>query len=221
MHELKKDSGSEAESEDEVRLEYRIVRPHTNLKVLFQSSKAGKLGKQRNKNRRNKKVDLDELETSEMENSYHRESDSDVYKPSRDFRFCLGDYINTPNTDSGMVEVRRASIESVLPLDREDVIIPGPTPIELLDISSAVRAPGAFETVIIKPLKWPAFNFTHQVESLATDKNLVVRWIDANHQRATIDLTKRIVHDEDSKPQLFVILEKGRKGHFQWVDKKF
>ena len=124
-----------------------------------------------------------------------------------------------PSNEFSAVEVRRPSIESIVDMSPKARCplgsVTNPRPIDLLDISSAVKAPGAFETVVINTSRWPTFSFVQQVDSLTADEHLVVRWIDVNHQRASVDLTRKVLHETDSKPQLIVILEKGRKGHFQ------
>uniref|UniRef100_A0A8R1DJM5 IBR domain-containing protein n=1 Tax=Caenorhabditis japonica TaxID=281687 RepID=A0A8R1DJM5_CAEJA len=197
----KKGHASEAEVEEstldengEPKVLYTIYKPHKNHKVLtaklfnrkYNIRKAGKVRKHL------KRVDLDEMSTSidEMKQSIHID-DGTVYKPSRDFKFCLGDYITPESTATKPVFVRRQSIESVQPSeatydeleDREKL-----QSLNVVDISQVIKAPQTFEWAFIDISTWN--DLEQQVEELKEDKRVYIQWLDADLSRLSIDASR-------------------------------
>ncbi|PAV89101.1 hypothetical protein WR25_20515 isoform L [Diploscapter pachys] len=171
------------EKEEKAHLHYNLYAPHPNAKVLAGKS-AGRDTKKACKvrNVRQKMVDLSELEASELENSIHLEEET--YKPSRDFKFCLGDFITENDQPAtGAVIVRRQSIESVQHSEAADPE-EAARPFDLLDISA--------------------------VKSLASNTKLQITWLDVEHRRAAVDATRLLLKEGVSyaKPILVVVFEK-------------
>lgn len=184
----------------EAKIQYTIYKPHKNHKVL-----AGKLFN-RNYNTRKagkvrhllKRVDLTDMErsTDEMSQSVHIDEAS-VYKPSRDFKFCLGDYITPESCTSKPVYVRRPSIESVQPSEAtfgefEDEETS--QPLYVVDISEFIKAPKTFEWALLDISEWRSIE--KQVEEMKSDKKIYVQWLDADLTRLSIDASRLVLGEK-------------------------
>ncbi|CAD6197084.1 unnamed protein product [Caenorhabditis auriculariae] len=184
------------------RVQYTIYKPHQNHRVL-----AGKLFS-RKYNIRNagrarvqKKFDLEDVEGCDLETSVHVEDD--VYKPSRDMKFCLGDYITGKSKST--VFVRRQSIESQ-PSDQTDQLEDTPKPFDLLDISEYVRAPQTFNWYEINTAKWTDFNFALEFKDLEEDENLDVIWVDLEGRQVIVDASAALSEEEKKFGELSLML---------------
>ncbi|CAI4220505.1 unnamed protein product, partial [Auanema sp. JU1783] len=113
------DNENESDTPDERgNIVYCMETQHKNDRVYFQRTEKKRTGRGSWRNpRRNKLVDMSELELSEMENSVHLE-ENETYKPSRDFKFSLGDFIDASTTVP--VNIRRQSIESIKNIEEID-----------------------------------------------------------------------------------------------------
>ncbi|CAJ0939992.1 unnamed protein product, partial [Mesorhabditis belari] len=218
-----------AESEEEqtpaLRIDYTIQRTHVNPRAAMK--KAQKIYNRERIIRRAGafRVDPDDLENgSEMEASIH--DDSDIYKPSRDFRFSLADYMSTQV--NGIEMVRRASVEATTILDAEleDALRDQDHQLlkislsaqnnDIVDISKIAQIESFFEAFDLSTIEWKDFHFINQIDSLP--KDFPTRWLDADRRRVMMDLTKMITKDEPiEKPLLMVVLEKTRRNHIRII----
>ncbi|ETN82333.1 hypothetical protein NECAME_08045 [Necator americanus] len=163
-----------------------------------------------------KHVDLSDYEHSEMEESIDVEEDG--YKPSRDLKFCLGDYI-TDKEAHGIANVERERLDSSTPsldLGEIDVSEPKLKPFDLMDISSVLRTHSTFEFAHVYTDNWKNFKFLEQVESLR-DK-YPVRWLDMNYQRVLIDGTVAVAsgQEHEGSPIAMLTIERcqNKKRHY-------
>ncbi|CAB3396529.1 unnamed protein product [Caenorhabditis bovis] len=195
------------------RVQYNIYKPHKNHRVLagklfsrnYNTKKAGKVRAHL------KKVEMDDIEGSELEQSIH--VDEAIYKPSRDFKFCLGDYLADAEKISkptAAVYVRRQSIESMQQASdtMDDCDDLSPKPFYLLDISAILRTPVAFEWVLLDTSKWDNYNFVDQIERLGTNEKLDVQWLDADKKRVSIDASRLATDQTIAAPILVIVIEK-------------
>lgn len=186
----------------EPKVQYTIYKPHKNHKVL-----AGKLfnrnynTRKAGKTRQNlKRVDRDDMSTSidDMHQSVHID-DAYIYKPSRDFRFCLGDYITPESCTIKPVFVRRSSIESVQPSEA-GVITSDETedessgPLNVVDISQVLRAPHTFEWTLLDISTWDTLE--DEVDELKADNKVYVQWLDAERTRLSIDASRLVLGEK-------------------------
>ncbi|CAI5451169.1 unnamed protein product [Caenorhabditis angaria] len=217
-------SSAEESSHEEVedpKIQYTIYKPHKNHKVLagklfnrnYNTKKAGKTRSQQKV-----KINMDELEGSELEQSVHIEEP--LYKPSRDFKFCLGDYITDSDKPmkNDLVYVRRESIESVNQPESMDGNVGGDSqkPSYLLDISSILRTPVAFEWVLLDISNWNTSDFVQQVEQLLQNDKLDVQWLDEDKKRASINASGLVSEEPQAAPVLIIVLEQAnsvKKNH--------
>ncbi|CAI2355393.1 unnamed protein product [Caenorhabditis sp. 36 PRJEB53466] len=186
----------------EPKVQYTIYKPHKNHKVL-----AGKLFnrnyniRKAGKTRQNlKRVDLADMErsTDSMHQSVH--IDEAAYKPSRDFRFCLGDYITPESCTSKPVYVRRPSIESVQPseitFDESESDEESRQPLNVIDISQVIRAPRTFEWALLNIAGWDVSTLEQQVKNMQADGELYVQWLDADLTRLSIDASRLVLNEK-------------------------
>ncbi|PIC27483.1 hypothetical protein B9Z55_019727 [Caenorhabditis nigoni] len=210
----------------EPKVQYTIYKPHKNHKVL-----AGKLFN-RNYNTRKavktrqnlKRLDRDEMSISvdELNQSVHIE-EAYMYKPSRDFRFCLGDYITPESCTTKPVFVRRSSIESVQPSDPavitfDDSEDESTGPLNVVDISQVLRAPHTFEWALLDVSEWKEIE--KQVEDMKKDNKVYVQWLDADHIRLSIDASHLVLGETQphGASVLMIVIERAmlaRKEHLK------
>ncbi|VDO82436.1 unnamed protein product, partial [Heligmosomoides polygyrus] len=192
---------------EEAKIRYTIMHDQPYYHGRF----VRRRGSPKSRRARVKRVDpslLDELEHSELERSVHIEEDG--YKPSRDLRFCLGDYMTSKARAAEFV--RQESVESSKhPSDIVKLDMPEDEmrrPFDLVDISTAVRAPSTFEFVYMDPSSWSNFKFVAQVEALRD--RFTVRWLDVNYQRVLIDATDVFLRAKgySGKPMVVIVLER-------------
>ncbi|WKY10443.1 hypothetical protein Q1695_002643 [Nippostrongylus brasiliensis] len=196
---------AEEDEQEKPKIRYTIMRDQPTYYGRFVRRRASP----KSRRVRVKRVDLSELEQSELEQSVHIEQEG--YKPSRDLRFCLGDYM-TEKVPAAAVHVRQDSVDSTkYPLDIEKVDLPEPEtakPFDLVDISTVTRKPSTFEFVFIDPTSWTNFKFVDQVEALRDQ--FTVRWLDVNYQRVLIDATNALPLNKRfaGEPTVVVVLER-------------
>ncbi|EFP11263.1 hypothetical protein CRE_31076 [Caenorhabditis remanei] len=186
----------------EPKVQYTIYKPHKNHKVLagklfnrsYNTRKAGKTRKNL------KRVDRDEMSISidEMNQSIHID-DSYMYKPSRDFKFCLGDYITAESCTTKPVFIRRSSIESVQPSEPavttfDDSEDESSGPLNVVDISQVLRTPHTFEWALLDVSEWK--DIEKQVEEMKKDNKVYVQWLDADLTRLSIDASRLVLGEK-------------------------
>lgn len=207
----------EHEEIDNARIAYNILKLHPNtatFRKLFYKENCRK-GRRAGSFR----VECDDIATaSEMEASIH--DDTNTYKPSRDFRFCLADYMEQPKE---MVLARKKSIAEItdeheVPSESDIVHVdvcarPG----NLLNISAIVRTNAFFDSIVVSTQEWDGFVFSEQVDELG--EPYVIRWIDANRKRVAIDASKVLLHERENydRQLLIIVLEKMRKNNIRVV----
>uniref|UniRef100_A0A1I7T7W7 RING-type domain-containing protein n=1 Tax=Caenorhabditis tropicalis TaxID=1561998 RepID=A0A1I7T7W7_9PELO len=186
----------------EPKVQYTIYKPHKNHKVL-----AGKLfnrnynTRKAGKTRQNlKRVDRDEMSISidEMNQSVHID-DAYMYKPSRDFRFCLGDYITPESCTSKPVFIRRTSIESVQPSETgvmtfDEIENESNGPLNVVDISQVLRAPHTFEWALLDISEWE--DLEAQVNEMKESNKVCVQWLDTDFTRLSIDASRLVLGEK-------------------------
>ncbi|RCN34710.1 hypothetical protein ANCCAN_19445 [Ancylostoma caninum] len=190
------------------------VLPLTSITSTLQTSRPVRASP-KSRRARVKHVDMSELEQSELEQSIHL--DEDGYKPSRDLKFCLGDYITDSMT--GMTHIGRDRLDSSKNNDIEKVDLPESDlkPFELVDISPILHSPSTFEFAHVYTDNWSDFNFLDQVESLQ-DK-YTVRWLDLNYQRVLVDATPALTLDKgyEGTPLAMLTIERCRNKKWHYL----
>ncbi|EGT47041.1 hypothetical protein CAEBREN_12282 [Caenorhabditis brenneri] len=199
----------------EPKVQYTIYKPHKNHKVLagklFNRNSPRKAGKPRQSLKR---VDRDEMSTSvdEMNQSIHID-DAYMYKPSRDFRFCLGDYITPESCTTKPVFVRRSSIESVQPSETgvmtfDETEDESNGPLNVVDISQVLRAPHTFEWALLDISEWE--NFEKEVNEMKADNKVYVQWLDADLTRLSIDASRLVLGEKQphGASVLMIVIER-------------
>ncbi|CAJ0582521.1 unnamed protein product, partial [Mesorhabditis spiculigera] len=213
---------NEAAAEPGLRIDYTIQRTHINPRVAMKKQQKLYSRERRIMRRAGAfRVDPEDLMTSsEMEASIH--DDTDTYKPSRDFRFCLADYMTAPVSNievvrRGSVEappVREAHLEDALK-DVDEVLAKEtlksqPT---FVDITTIANSANFFEAFELSTSQWKDFNFVEQVDGLKFGP----RWLDADRRRVLIDATPLLKAEQSGRPLLYIVLERTRRNHIRAI----
>ncbi|KHJ98504.1 hypothetical protein OESDEN_01521 [Oesophagostomum dentatum] len=198
-----------AEDPEKAKVRYSLIHEPPVYYGRFQRRTASP----KSRRVRVKRVDVSDLEQSELEQSVHLEEDG--YKPSRDLKFCLGDYIN--DHMSGLSHVGRKRLNSSEELDIEQLNMPELKPFDLVDVASVLRTPATFEFAHIYTDNWKDFKFLEQVEALRDKYS--VKWLDTNHQRVLIDVTSAFTLDREYQgaPIAMLTIEQCRSKQWHYL----
>ncbi|KAL6742978.1 hypothetical protein Aduo_016065 [Ancylostoma duodenale] len=140
-----------------------------------------------------KHEDKSDMEQNELEQSTRLDESEHI--PSRDVRFCLGDFMTDSTSNMASIGGHRVdSSRRALDIDNKDQLKMKLKPFKLVDITPVLRSPATFEFAEVFVDTRSDFNFLEQMKSLQ-DK-YTVRWLDLNYQRVLIDATPALTLDK-------------------------
>ncbi|KJH48459.1 hypothetical protein DICVIV_05429 [Dictyocaulus viviparus] len=208
--EEKRNGIAEKKTMEKVKVRYTIL----NDQPMYHNFSMKKRSSPKPRRVRVKRVDVSESEYSEIDESIH--ADENEYKPTRDLRFCLGDYIMERVQPA--ISKPQKSFESIEYIsDIEVVDLPKQKPVEFLDMKPVFRLPVIFEYVNIDIENLNKTKFIEQVE--AVKRHHTVRWLDLYQQRISIDVTTMVFANSNytNSPAAIIIMERCRNNKKQFL----